>query len=123
MRLEVPIEEYRERFRLIGEIWLICCELADGDCRADLEDFELESYDITDYIDEEADVEIDMGTNIKCWFGGIDFQDGTMPNINFTEEWEEGRNVSCALPAIYTPSKTLKIILDLLTKYKEEYDK
>ena len=123
MELEATKEEIRERFRLTGEIWMMCCELAEGDCRADLDDFSLEAYEMEDYLPGvDVEPEIDMGCIFgRHWFNGVSFDDNPTLMIDYVEEWfdesKQSRKIHCSLPAIYTPSKTLEVVCELIEQY------
>ena len=124
MKLEATKEEIRERFRLAGEIWMLCCELCDGDCRTDIEDFTLDFDDMyEEYHDacgEELEtMRVDMGDDIKgrCWFNGVSFDYSSELSIEFIEEKKGLGTMRCSLPAIYTPAQTLEAVRQLLEKY------
>lgn len=125
MKLEASKEEILERFRICGEIFILCWEIADEDCRFDFdEDTKIEYDDIcSELSDEDAPddlfINIGDGRKEKCYFDGISYENGVLM-INFLEDIGEGRLAHCGMPAKYVPSETLRQVLALLEKYAKE---
>lgn len=119
MKLEATREEMLERFRLYGEMFCTCYELCDGDDPADLDEFKID-YD-TD-ICETLGLDPDEGYMVEMpdetedvVLQGIEIGDGDMVMI-----YVEGAKYPYLLPAIFTPSKTLQRVNDLLQRYAKE---
>lgn len=104
-----------ERFRLYGEMFCTCYELCECDCPADIEDFEI----VHDEMCETLGLDADEGFMIEMTdepdevqFMGIQVSDGDMVMI----EYHTGR-YNASMPAIHTPTCTLRRINELLQRY------
>ena len=83
-------EEMQERFRLFGELFCLCYELAEGDCNCDIEGFKVDfDTDICDVLDLDPDddaLRLDCGQDDEpdeVSFEGIEVNDGDMVMLGF----------------------------------------
>lgn len=114
-----------ERFRLYGELFCLCYELAEGDCSCDIDgfkvDFEGDICDVLDLFPDDDALRLDCGQDDEpdeVYFEGIEVNDGDMVMLVF-----QGAKYPFSLPAIHTPSATLQRVLDLLRRYANELNK
>lgn len=101
-------DEMMERFRLYGEIFLLCLELVKGDSD-NLLDFRLEEWEF-----EECDIDyqfmIKTDDDVEMAFRSIEFIDGML--------WI-GRGGNESVCFFDVMSESLKDVLKVLTEYKE----
>ena len=125
MKLPTTKEEMLERFRLFGELFCLCYELAEGDCDCDIEgfkvDFDLDICDVLDLNPDDDPLRLDCGQDDEpdeVDFTGIEVDDSGMVMLGF-----QGANYPFSQYAIATPSATLQRVLDLLRRYADELNK
>lgn len=115
---KVTKEEMMERFRLYGEIYLLCAEI-NGDDYDDVdEDLCIDVDDIIDTLELPEDKKIMINMGSEChglvkWVS-VEFDDNKMLCIYF--KTAEGFN--CGMPVIETPSEALKVVKNFLRRYK-----
>lgn len=104
-----------ERFRLYGEMFCTCYELCDGECPADVEGLQIDYDDICETLglDADAALMIEMTDEPgEVQFTGIEVDENDMVTVGF----HTGR-YHASIPAIYTPTCTLRRINELLQRY------
>ena len=115
-------KEMLDRFRLYGEIWMLCVELFNDVFNVGEEgfmDYEVTAYEILDYLDKEnfevvVDSKGECPSHYHVEFDGIYFKD-CMLYVNVKGEGHYYEQV----PFMEIEAKSLQMILDVLTKFKE----
>ena len=118
MKLQATKEEMRERFRLYGELYILCVAMCDGSDPADIWDFKLEAWELEeeDVLSEDEPLLLEMRSpsDEANAFDGIHFDGNDTLWID---------TVDFSLSAIDTPAVSLQKVLDVVQRYAKEIGK